>query len=497
MSDVAPTGEGMLGAVTRPRLLAPLLALAMLGGCASGPDYQRPAALTDASPPSFSADAPWKPAQPGQADIQAQWWTAYHDAALDALVAQAMAANQTLAQAQALYRQAQSLVPAAQAADSPSVGVSAAMGRSEAYSQGVSNTGPTHAWSLLAAWEPDFWGHVSRSVELAGANAQASAADAAAARLLVQASVVNDYLQLRMADRQSDLFDAVVSGYAKALKITEAQYRMGVANRTDVELAKATLSNAQAQAQDTLLTRAQLQHALAVLLGKIPAQFSIARLAPEQSLPALPEVPAIIPSQLLERRPDISAAERRVAAANANIGVVQSAWYPNLMLSASYGNAGPSLGNWFNTPYEAWAIGGSLAATLFDGGLRDAQRDQARAAFDAAAAAYRQSVLNGFQEVEDNLSAIAELQRELEFQNLATASSRASERAILSQYRAGTALYTAVVTVQASALANERAALQLQARLFAASVTLIKAIGGGWHAGQDAQASGAVQTGSN
>ena len=470
----------------RPRAAAApwaaALALLLLAGCAVGPDYQRPAALADASAPAFKESAAWKPAQPGQADSQQAWWAVFQDATLNQLLEQAMQSSQTLAQAQAQYRQALALVPAAQAANLPTLGLSASAGRGESFTQGVSTLGNSHAWSLQAGWEPDFWGRVSRSVELAGAAAQASADDFAAARLTLQATLVTDYLQLRMLDRQSDLYARTVDGYTKALHITQAQLRLGVASQTDVELANATLAAAQAQAQDVLLSRAQLEHAIAVLSGKLPAQFAIARLAADASLPQLPSVPGLMPSELLERRPDIAAAERRVAQANANIGVVKAAWFPNLTLSAAYGNAGPLLDNWFYTPYEAWAVGGTLAASLFDGGLRSAQNDQAKAAFDAAAAAYRQTVLNGFQEVEDNLSALAQLQHELEFQGAALQSARVAERATLSQYRAGTAPYTAVVSVQATSLNTERALLQLQGRLYAASVTLVKALGGGWKA---------------
>jgi len=457
------------------------LTLTALAGCAVGPDYQRPQVLPDSVQPAFKESGAWKPAQPGQVDSSEHWWTAYNDAVLNQLVEQAGRANQTLAQAQAQYRQAAALVPAAQSAGLPTLGVSASEGRGQAFTEGVNALSPSHAWSFQAGWEPDFWGHVSRSVELAGASAQASAADYAAARLTVQATLVNDYFQLRMLDRQSDLYQRVIEGYQKALHITQAQYRLGVAAQADVALANATLTSAQAQAADIRLTRGQLEHAIAVLTGVLPAQFSIAALAPDAALPEPAQVPSVVASELLQRRPDIAGAERRVATANANIGVVRSAWFPSLTLGASYGNAGPDLANWFYTPYQAWAVGGTLAATLFDGGLRTAQNDQARAAFDAAAAAYRQTVLAGFQEVDDNLTAIAELRHEIAFQNAAVQSSRLSERSILSQYRAGTAQYTAVITVQATTLANERAVLQLQARLYAATITLVKALGGGWH----------------
>ena len=457
------------------------IALLLLAGCAVGPDYQRPAALADAGPLAFKENSAWKSAQPAAVDLTETWWTVYGDARLNQLVAQANESNQSLAQAQAQYRQAQALVPAAQAANMPTLGLAASEGRGLAFTQGAPALGNSHNWSFQAGWEPDLWGRVNRSVEAASANAQASDYDLGAARLAVQATLVNDYLQLRMVDSQSELFAQLIGGYGKALQITQSQKRLGVASPMDVELANATLKAAQAQATDLALTREQLEHAIAVLTGSIPARFSIAPLPPGSTSPRLPTVPATLASDLLERRPDIAAAERRVAAANANIGVARAAWFPRLQLSSSYGNAGPSLGDWFLTPYQAWALGGTLAGTLFDGGLRTAQGEQVRAAFDAAAAAYRQTVLSGIQEVEDNLSAMAELQHEWEFQNAAVQSSRVAERAILSQYRAGTAPYTAVVTVQASRLANERVALQVQARLFTAAVALIKAIGGGWH----------------
>ena len=463
-------------------------ALAILSGCAAGPDYSRPAALADASVVAFSDSSAWKTAEPGQADILSDWWTVYQDSLLNQLIAQAMQANQSLAQTQAVYEQALALVPAAQAANSATLAATAGVNRAEGYSQGVSSVTTNHNWALQAAWEPDFWGHVKRSVELAGANAQASAADLANARLVVQATLVNDYLQLRLIDRQLDLYDALIDGYRKSLRIVEAQLRGGVAGPSDVELARATLTAAQAQAEDLQLTREQLTHAVAVLIGKLPAQFSIARLPKDAALPTVPAIPAVIPSQLLERRPDIAAAERRVAAANANIGVVRSAWFPNLTLAASYGNAGPTFDNWLNTPFEAWAVGATLAASLWDGGLRNAQDTQAKAAFDAAAAGYRQTVLAGFQDVEDNLSAMTQLQREVAYQKAAADSSLAAERVTLRQYQAGTVPYTSVVTVQSTALNNQRTVVQLQSRQLLASVALIKSIGGGWHAQGDGSA---------
>ncbi len=456
---------------------AALLTL-MLSACAVGPDYVRP------SPPpgttlAFKEDGPWRPAAGGAAIEADAWWKSYGDSQLDALVGEANAANQTLAAAQAQYAQAQALVQGAQSSWYPTVGVSAGATRARSITNGVRTLGDSHSWSLQAAWEPDLWGRVSRQVEAAGANAQASAADLAAARLAVQAAVVNNYIQLRLTDRQKALFARTLEGYRKSLGITQAQFRSGVNTRSDVALAQATLSGAEAQAIDIDLTRRQLEHALAVLLGKAPASFT---LAPADMGATLPAIPDLLPSTLLERRPDIAGAEARVAAANANIGVAQAAWFPNLSLGANGGYQGAGFGPWFASPGQVWALGASLAATLFDGGLRKAQNAQARAAFDAAAANYRQTVLGGFQEVEDNLAALNDLAQERVAQDDAVKASRDAERVALSQYRAGTTNYLSVITAQTLALTNERTALQLEGRQYAASVALIKATGGGWQA---------------
>jgi NodT family efflux transporter outer membrane factor (OMF) lipoprotein len=341
--------------------------------------------------------------------------------------------------------------------------------------------GDTHAWSLQAAWEPDLWGRVRRAVEGAADSAQASEADLAAARLAVQAAVANDYLQLRMTDAQQRLYDRTIEAYRKSLQITRSQYRAGVVTRADVDLADTTLQSTQALAIDTQLTRRQLEHAIAVLLGKTPSQFSIAA---DDTLPSLPAVPMAVPSELLERRPDIAAAERRAASANAGIGYAQAAYYPSLSLSAAGGFAGAGFGNWFAAPGKVWALGAALAQNLFDGGQRGAQVAQARAAFDASSAGYRQTVLAGFQEVEDNLAALDVLAQERQVQDGAVTSARNAERVSLSQFRAGTTTYLAVITSQTLALNNERSALQLQSRQFAAQVALVKALGGGWNASQ-------------
>ncbi len=469
-----------------PKLpLTALCAALLMAGCAVGPDYQPPPVPGGASQAAFKEDGPWRPAAPKAADAESPWWSQFGDPQLDALVAQAMTASPTLAQASATYRQAQALVDGASAGFFPTVGASASGGRGRSKSNGTSVLGDTHAWSLQAAWEPDFFGKVSRGAEAAADSAQASAADLAAARLALQAAVVNDYIQLRLDDRQKALYARTVAGYRDSLRLAQAQYRAGTALRSDVALAESNLASAEAQAIDIDLTRRQLEHALAVLLGRTPGEFSLPPLTEEAPSPlALPVTPPGLPSQLLERRPDIAGAERRVAAANAQIGVATAAYYPDFTLSASGGFSGAGLTAWARTPDKVWALGFALAASIYDGGARSAKVAQARAAFDGAAAGYRQTVLAAFQDVEDNLAALRELAREREAQNRAVTAARDSLRVVLSQYRAGTANYTTVVTTQALALTAERSALQLEGRQYAASVALVKALGGGWGTGQ-------------
>ncbi len=462
----------------------------VLAGCAVGPDYTRPTPPSGIEQPAFKESSLWKPAAPAFPDSASAWWEAYGDAQLDALVEAANRANQSVQQAEAQYRAAQALVEGARAGFFPTVGVGASVNRGRSLANGVGSTGDSHAWSLQASWEPDLWGGVRRRNEAAEASAQASAADLAAARLAVQAAVVNNYIQLRLADQQKDLFVRTTAGYEKALALTEAQYRAGVVTRADVALARNALAAARAQAVDVDLTRRQIEHALAVLVGKTPAAFALA-MAPLAT--SLPQTPTGLPSTLLERRPDIASAERRVAAANAEIGVAIAAWYPNLTLGANGGYQGAGLGPWLLTPERVWALGASLAATLFDGGARSAQLAQARANLDAAAAAYRQSVLGGFQEVEDNLAALGDLEREGVQQEEAARAAHESEQVLLAQYRAGTTAYTSVITAQAAALVADRALLQVESRRYAASVALIKALGGGWSAARlDAPETGAT-----
>ncbi len=459
---------------SRRARLGAALALALLAGCAVGPDYQR---VPVAAPAAFKEAGNWKTAQPQPVDGQ-PWWALYGDATLDALMTQANQANQSIALAQAQYRQARSIADGARSGFFPSVGVSASGGRARTNSAGL-KVGDPVSLGLSASWEPDLWGSVRRAVEAGDFASQASAADLAGARLSVQATLAQAYFQLRTTDAQAALYARTVEAYGKALALTRHQYQAGVALRSDVALAQTQFESADAQRIELQLQRSQLEHAIAVLMGKAPADFSLAPLdAPLLSAPALP---GALPSELLERRPDIAAAERRTAQANANIGVARAAYYPRLILSGSDGRISSGIGNLFSTPARVWAVGAALSETLFDGGLRAARDAQVMAAYDATVAQYRQTVLASFQEVEDDLSALRVLGQESAVQQRAVQAAQLAEQLALRQYRAGTVSYLAVVTTQALSLVNQRTAVQLQGRLLVASVALVKASGGGWN----------------
>ncbi len=456
-----------------------LVAAALLAACAAGPDYVRPPL---AVPAAYKEAGDWQPADPRPAASGLAWWQAYGDTALDALMADAARANQNIRQAEAAYRQARALADADRAGLFPSLGINAGAARARTNSSGV-RVGNDFSLGLAASWEPDLWGSVRRTIEAGDAGAQASADDLAAARLSIQTTLAQDYLQLRIADQQRDLYAATVEAYAKALKLTRAQHDAGVALQSDVALAESQLAQAQAAAVDLEATRAQLEHAIAVLTGRAPAQFALAPAPANQPLALrMPASPAGLPSQLLEHRPDIAGAERRAALANANIGVAKAAYFPQLTLSGADGFNAAALGSLFDTPARVWSLGAALAQTLFDGGLRRARTAQAEAAYDIAAAQYKETVLGAFQQVEDQLALLRLLDREAALQDQAVRSSRQAEQLALAQYRAGTASYLGVVTAQTLALTNQRSALQLQGRLLAASISLVAATGGGWRA---------------
>jgi len=457
----------------------------VIAGCASVPDYVRPDFL---SPAAYKEAGPWKPADPQEADANQPWWARYGDADLDALVDQANATSQDVRIAEAQYRQARAAAQLARAGFWPTVGAGVSVGRARTQTTTGSVTIDSNILTLDASWEPDIWGRVQRSVESSDATAQASAADLAAARLSIQAELVQDYLQLRVTDALKNLLSQTVLEYRKALALTRSQYAAGVASGADMALAETQLQATSAQAIDVDVQRAQLEHAIAILTGRAPAEVSIAaRPAGDLGL-ALPQVPAGLPSQLLERRPDIAAAERRAAAANASIGVAQSAYFPNLVLSAGGGFASSGFSQWITTPNRIWSLGATLAATIFDGGARRAQSDVAVAAYDGAVAQYKRTVLAGLQEVEDNLVALRILGEERAVQDAAVKSAGVAARASLAQYRAGTVTYLAVVTSQSALLTNQRTAVQLLGRQLAASSALVKALGGGWNAAELADA---------
>ncbi|HVS26414.1 MAG TPA: efflux transporter outer membrane subunit [Burkholderiales bacterium] len=463
------------------RFFAQMAPLALLTACTVGPDYVRPMVE---EPTAFKEMDSWKTAQPRDQEIKGKWWESFNDAPLNSLEDQVNISNQNLAQSEAQFRQARALVQSARAGYFPTLSADASDMRSH-QSSGLRtrpsvSTVPitTYSLSLNAAWELDVWGRVRRTVEANQASAQASAADLEAARLSVQAELAQNYFQLRAVDAQKQLLDDTVAAYEKSLRLTQNQYAAGVVAKADMVQAQTQLKTTQAQAVDVGVQRAQLEHAIALLVGKPASTFSIP-VAPLAVAP--PPIPIGLPSELLERRPDIAAAERRVAAANAQIGVAKAAYFPAITLSASSGFESSSFARWFTLPSRFWSVGPAIAETLFDAGLRRAQSDQAIAAYDANVAAYRQTVLTGFQEVEDNLAAARILEQEAQVQDEAVQSARESVALTTNQYKAGTVSYLNVVTVQATALSNERTAVDILNRRLTASVLLIKALGGDWN----------------
>ncbi|MBI4291567.1 MAG: efflux transporter outer membrane subunit [Betaproteobacteria bacterium] len=458
-----------------------VLPLALLGACAAGPDYVRPAVE---APAAFKEG--WKQAEPRDREERGRWWEVFSDPLLNSLQAQVDISNQTLVRAEAQFRQAAALVDSARAGYFPSIGGGLSTTRSRAsasttaqpsavpVSRGVATN---YNLSFNASWEADVWGRIGRTVEASVAGAQASGADLEAARLSAHAQLAQSYFQLRALDAQRQLLDDTIAAFEKSLQLTQNRYAAGVAAKADVVQAQTQLKTTQAQAIDTGISRAQLEHAIALLVGKAPSELSIAR-APLAARP--PSIPAGLPSELLERRPDIAAAERRAAAANAQIGIAKAAYFPSFTIAAATGYQSASMAQWFTAPSRFWSIGPALALSLLDGGLRRSQSDQAIAAYDASVAAYRQTVLTAFAEVEDNLAALRILEQEAQVQDEAVKSARLSLELTLNQYKAGTVSYLNVTAAQATALANERTAVDILNRRLAASVLLIKALGGGW-----------------
>ncbi|AMG37377.1 efflux transporter outer membrane subunit [Achromobacter xylosoxidans] len=472
-----------------PRAGITLALCAALAACAVGPDYQRPALDVGAAYKEGQGEVPgWKRAQPRDDADRGQWWRVYDDATLNGLVDALNTSNQTIAQAEANYRQALGLVRGARAGFFPTVGAGAGLtrsgngggsgGGSSSSSSGGGNVSNQYSLTGNVSWELDVWGRVRRSVEASEASASASLADLAATRLSAQAALVQAYLQLRVLDEQKRLLDATVAAYEKSLQLTQNRYSVGVVGQADVAVARTQVESTRAQSIDLDWQRGQYEHAIAVLMGQAPSHFS---LPPAAFSVQLPQIPVGLPSELLERRPDVAAAERRAAAANAQIGVAQAAWFPSLTLSADGGFRNGQFAELLTAPARFWSLGPALALTIFDGGARQAQVEQARASYDAQAAAYRQAALTGLREVEDYLIQLRVMENEQTVQRRALEAARESLRLMQNQYKAGLVDYLSVAVVDATALSNERSALTLYGNRLVASVNLIVALGGGWN----------------
>jgi NodT family efflux transporter outer membrane factor (OMF) lipoprotein len=464
------------------RLLSLSLCVAMLSACAVGPDYQRPQTAEVAQ---YKEAEGWRQANPSDALARGAWWELYGDQQLNGLIEKLNSSNQTVAQSEAQYRQAQALVRSARGAFYPSVDLSVGKTRSSqgtgssssSLSSSASGIRDTYNAQLGVSWEADIWGKLRRGLEANEASAQASFADLAAMRLSQQSELVQNYLQLRVIDQQKRLLEATVAAYEKSLQMTQNQYRAGISGRDAVAQAQTQLKTTQADLVDLIWQRAQFENAIAVLTGQAPAEFSIAE---TQNIPNLPQIPLSLPSQLLERRPDIASAERSVIAANANIGVAKAAYYPDLTLSMSGGYSSSTSKNLLTIPNRFWSVGPKLDLPIFDGGIRSAEVDRTEAVYDQTVAKYRQTVLDGFREVENYLVQLKVYEDEAAVRQEALDAARDSLRLTQNQYKAGLIAYIDVVVVQATALSNERTVLNiLQSRLIA-SVQLVAALGGGW-----------------
>lgn len=501
----------LLNAITTPRVKpwAASAVVFLLSACTVGPDYHRPgldvgtaykqaassaqggvAGGQDAGPIP-AANQGWVQAQPSDQVLRGDWWQLFNDPVLSGLMDTLQTSNFSIAQAEAQYRQAQALLQSTRSGLYPTVGTSASGTRSGSGSEDRISTGSDfvgrerminqYTLSGDVSWEADVWGKVRRGIESSRAGLEASAADVANTRLSMQSTLAQTYFRLRVMDAEQRLLQQTVEAYQRSLTTTMNRYAAGVAAQADVAVSRTQLENTRTQLLALDWQRAQLEHAIAVLTGRPPSAFA---LNTSQVLGTVPVIPVGLPSQLLERRPDVAAAERRTAEANAQIGVAQAAWFPDLTLSAQAGFRSGQWAQWLVAPASFWSLGPALALTIFDGGARQAQLDQARAGYDAQVAAYRQTVLTALREVEDYLVQLHVLGQEQITQGRALASARESLRLTQNQYDAGLIDYLSVVQVETTALSTERAALQLTADRLVASVQLIAALGGGWDAAQ-------------
>jgi NodT family efflux transporter outer membrane factor (OMF) lipoprotein len=467
------------------RVVVPLLALLAVG-CSVGPKYQRPDV---AAPLAYKETPPqaykeWQAANPSDTTLRGDWWTIFGDPDLTAMEKQVDVSNQNLKAADARFAQARALIKVSQSQKYPTITAGAAITTNRDSSTYALATPKTSAQfgnfglPVDVSYEVDAWGRVRHSIEAAREEAQATAADLETLRLSYHAELAYDYFELRSADAEQKLLDDTVVAYQQALELTENRFEGGVAAGAEVAQAKTQLESTKTQDTDLAVRRAQYEHALAVLTGKSPAEFSL----PPKSVVDPPAIPVGLPSQLLERRPDIAAAERRVAEANAQVGIAHAAFFPQVLLSAALGLEGQSVTDWLNWPSRLWAVGPSVVQTVFDGGRRRATQQSAEFNYDALVANYRETALDAFQQVEDNLAALRVLEKETATQRAAVAAAEQSLELSTNRYTGGLVTYLEVVTAQGTALANERLAVDILRRRMDASVLLIKALGGGWDA---------------
>lgn len=482
--------------ITRVSSRALTLAVTLsLCACVVGPTYRRPPA---AQPGRYAESEGWRPIEPRPAASDTAWWTIFNDPTLNDLESQVAESNQSLKAAEASHRQAVAIVSESRAGYGPVLGVDASGERAQSPGLQQSPTGSTTTTpattlpsfgaglrnqfdlAASASWVPDFWGRVHRTVESSVASAQASAADLASARLSLQATLATDYFQLRIDDELKRLYERTVEGYQRSLEIVRNQFQFGTAAQADVISAETQLEGAQAQLIGVGVQRAEMQHAIAVLIGKTADELSIQPVTLRREVPV---VPPGVPSTLLERRPDIAAAERATAAASAQIGVAIAAYFPDITLSASLGFVGSEVHDLLSAANKLWSVGVAGSETIFDRGLRHAQVAAARAVYDENVATYRQTVLTAFSQVEDQLASLRIFEQQSQMQERTVESARQAVQLTLNQYEAGTVAYTSVVTTQAIALNDEQALLNTLGSRLGASVALIAALGGGWDSG--------------
>lgn len=474
----------------RPWALALSLGAFCLAGCTVGPNYHRPDAATapawkeNSAPPPNPPNGTWKQAEPSDGVLRGAWWEMYGDPQLNGLEAKVAVSNQTLRAAMEQYFSAREQVKVARSQYYPTLaaGPSAQRTRQSSNQSNTNRTLTNYQFNTFtiagqASWEPDLWGQVRRTVEATRANAQASAALLANVDLSLRSELASDYFELRGLDSQQQLLDNTVKSYADFLQLTQIRFKGGVATESDVALAQTELETTRAQEIDVQVARAQYVHAIATLIGTPASTFS---LPPMPLGDQIPQVPVGLPSQLLERRPDIAAAERQVDVANAQIGIAIAAYYPNISLSGTGGFASGNAGTWVQGPSETWSLGASAIELLFDAGRRHAITRQARDAYEQQVANYRQAVLAAFQDVEDNLAALRILSNESAQEQLAVAAAQRSLNINTTQYKGGVATYLQVLTAQTALLTNQRTQADISTRQFVASVQLIRALGGGW-----------------